>query len=97
VAGRFPLYTDADVRGPLIKALRKLGWDIVRAVDTYPEKTVDPVHFERAVEMGRVLVSHDEGQQLRAVSWHAEGRALPGLITWRQDIYNLMSPGGISL
>jgi len=61
VAGRFPIYTDADVRGPLIKALRKLGWDIVRAIDLYPEKTVDPVHFERAVEMGRVLVSNDEG------------------------------------
>jgi hypothetical protein len=31
VAARFPLYTDADVRGPLIKALKKAGWDVVRA------------------------------------------------------------------
>jgi len=96
VAGRFPIYTDADVRGPLIKALRKLGWDIVRAIDLYPEKTVDPVHFERAVEMGRVLVSNDEGQQLRAVTWHAEGRTFPGLITWRQEMYKLMTYGELA-
>ena len=33
MAGRFPLYADADVRGPLIKALRNAGWDVVRAID----------------------------------------------------------------
>ena len=45
-AGRFPLYTDADVKGPLVKALVSRGWDIVRAVDVHPEKTNDPIHFE---------------------------------------------------
>jgi hypothetical protein len=41
---------------------------MVRAVDPYPERTADLGHFERTVEMGRALVSNDEGQQLRAVS-----------------------------
>ena len=27
VAGRFPIYADADVRGPPIKALKKAGWE----------------------------------------------------------------------
>ena len=31
MAGRFPLYADADVRGPFIKALKNAGWDVVRA------------------------------------------------------------------
>ena len=36
MAGRFPLYTDADVHGPLILALRPRGWDLIRAIDLYP-------------------------------------------------------------
>jgi hypothetical protein len=56
VSRRFPLYTDADIRGPLIKQLKKAGWEIVRAVDEYPQRTADAIHFERAVELGRVLV-----------------------------------------
>jgi hypothetical protein len=30
VAGRFPLFTDIDVDGPLIKGLIRKGWDVVR-------------------------------------------------------------------
>jgi len=62
VAGRFPLYTDADVRGPLIKALKSAAWDIARAIDEMVEGTSDPPHFERAVKLGRVLVTNDAGQ-----------------------------------
>jgi hypothetical protein len=63
VAGRFPIYADADVRGPLIKALTKAGWDVVRAIDLYPERSSDLTHFERAVAMGRILVTNDEDQE----------------------------------
>lgn len=38
MAGRFPLYTDADVRGQLIKGLKKLGWDVLRAIEAFPER-----------------------------------------------------------
>jgi len=51
VAARFPLYTDADVHGPLVKALKRAGWDVVRAIDELPEGEEDPPHFERAVEL----------------------------------------------
>ena len=63
MAGRFPLYADADVRGPFIKALKNAGWDVVRAIDELIEGTDDPPHFERAVEQGRVLVSNDSDQE----------------------------------
>jgi hypothetical protein len=46
VAG-FPLYTDNDVDGDLVKALRHAGWDVVRGVDTLPEDALDPKHFEK--------------------------------------------------
>jgi hypothetical protein len=53
VAGRFPLYTDADVHGPLILALRRQGWDLIRAIDLYPPGTPDAVRFERAARDNR--------------------------------------------
>ena len=63
MAGRLPLYADADVRGPFIKALKNAGWDIVRAIDELIEGTEDPPHFERAEEQVRSLVSNDADQE----------------------------------
>jgi hypothetical protein len=74
VAGRFPLYTDADVRGPLIKALRSAGWDIARAIDEMVEGAKDP-------------------QEARAQQWHEAKRNFPGLIVWRQAVYDQMTYG----
>lgn len=84
MAGRFPLYTDADICGPLIDALIKQGWDVLRAVDAFPEGTADRTHFERAAQEGRALVAHDVHQRQIALEWIRAGRAFPGLITWRQ-------------
>jgi len=30
------------------------------------------------------------------VIWHAEGRTFPGLITWRQEMYKLMTYGELA-
>lgn len=95
MTGRFSLYTDADVRGPLIKALQNCGWDVLRAIDAFPEKTPDYTHFERAVTLGRVLVSNDEDQEVIADQWYREGRSFPGVIAWRQRVYDLMTYGEI--
>lgn len=95
MAGRFPLYTDADVRGPLIKALKNAGWDILRAIDAFPERTLDLPHFERAAALGRVLVANDEDHEVRADQWYRTGRPFPGLITWRQKVYDQMTYGEI--
>jgi predicted nuclease of predicted toxin-antitoxin system len=80
VAGRFPLYTDADVHGPLILALRRRGWDVIRAIDLYPPGTADVVHFERAARENRVLISNDQDMANR---WLADGRPFRGLIIAR--------------
>jgi hypothetical protein len=39
VAGREALFADACVNGHLVEALVLRGWDVVRAIDVYPEKT----------------------------------------------------------
>jgi len=85
VAGRFPLYTDADVHGPLILALRGRGWDVVRAIDLYPQGTADAVHFEHAARENRVLISNDQDMEGIANRWLAEGRPFRGLILWPQE------------
>ena len=69
MAGRFPLYTDADVHGPLILALRPRGWDLIRAIDLYPPGTADAVHFDRAARENRVLISNDQDMEVIANRW----------------------------
>lgn len=93
MAGRFPLYTDADVHGPLIATLGADGWDVVRAVDLYPQGTSDAVHFERAANQNRVLVSNDQNMEVIASRWLAEGRPFRGLILWPQEHYKRMGYG----
>lgn len=91
MAGRFPLYTDADVHGPLVDALIRRGWDVVRAIDTFPEGTDDPPHFEEAVRLGRVMVANDSDMKALAERWLDESRAFPGLVWWPRKQYARMS------
>ena len=74
MAGRFPLYTDADVHGPIVTGLIDRGWDVLRAVDAHPQGTDDEVHFETAAKLGRVLVANDKDQLLIALRWIEEVR-----------------------
>jgi hypothetical protein len=53
--------TDACVNGHLVDALVQRGWDVIRAIDVYPERTPDPVVFERAAQEGRVLSATTKG------------------------------------
>lgn len=87
MAGGFPLYTDADVHGPLIVALRERGRILVRAIDLYPQGTADAVHFARAAKENCVLLSNDQGMEFIANRWLAEGRPFRGLILWPQEHY----------
>ena len=93
MAGRFQLYTDTDVDGPVVKALIRAEWNIERGIDAHPERTLDQVHFEHAASAGRVLVSNDFDMKLLAENWFVEGRPFPGLVWWHRRHYKTMSPG----
>ena len=95
MAGRFPLYTDNDVDGDLVKALRRTGWDLVRGVDTLPEDALDPKHFETAAELGRVFVTNDQPSIETAHQWLKEGRRFKGVVTWPQAHYKRMTIGDL--
>ncbi len=91
--GRFSLYADADVDGPVVKALMHASWDVLRAVDVFPEKTTDAPHFERATALDRVLVSNDRDMLELAYRWLEQGRRFRGLIWWHRNRYRELSPG----
>ena len=93
MADRFPLYTDADVDGRVVKALRSAGWDTVRGVDVYAERTPDHIHFTRAASERRVLISNDIDMKAIAEAWFLEGKSFPGLVWWPRSHYAAMSPG----
>jgi len=95
VAGSFPLYTDNDVLGAFVKALRRAGRDIVRGVDILPKNAPDPDHFAKAVELGRVLVTNDQPLVDVAHQWLEEGRRFKGMITWPREHYKRMSIGDL--
>jgi len=92
VAHGFPLFTDADIRGPLIRGLRERGWDILRAVDASPQGTLDEVHFEHAANNMRCLVTCDSGVQRLAHQWLEQGRWFR-MITWQQKLQHRISDG----
>jgi hypothetical protein len=93
VAGRFPLYTDTDVDGRVVKALLQAGWDVVRGIEAHPERTLDEIHFAHAARAGRVLVSNDFDMKAIADRWVAEGKSFSGLVWWHRRHYGAMTPG----
>ena len=95
MAGRFPVYTDADIHGPVVEALVRRGWDVLRAVDRFRQGTDDLVHFEEAVRLHRVLVSNDSDMMALAEEWLAGGRLFPGLGWWPRKRYARMSASDI--
>lgn len=85
MAGRFPLFTDENVGGPLIHGLRERGWDVVRAIDVFGEETDDDVLFAWAAEMQRVFVTDDRPAEAVAIRWLDEGRPFRGMIRCPQQ------------
>lgn len=96
MAGRFRIYTDADIHGPLVQALKRRSWDLVRAVDAHPEGQDDRTHFEHAAKEGRVLVSNDVDQIRIAQEWIIAGRSFAGLVTWPKAAERHVAPGEIA-
>lgn len=78
--GRFPIFTDENVDGSLIRALIARGWDVMRAVDVFGERTDDAVLFDYAAEHGRVFVTGDRPVEAIAIRWLREGRSYRGMI-----------------
>jgi hypothetical protein len=97
VAGRLPVLTDACVNDHFVQALRSRGWDVVRAIDLYPEKTKDEILFERAARDDRVFVTNDRPAEAIAIKWLEQGRRFRGMVAWPVETYEHRSIGELAL
>jgi hypothetical protein len=95
LAGRFPVLCDACVNEHLIRALLARGWDVVRAIDLYPERTKDEVLFERSAKDNRVFVTNDRPAEAIAIRWLQEGLPFRGMVAWPVDAYERRGIGGL--
>jgi hypothetical protein len=57
VSGRFPLITDENITGPLVQGLRARGWDVVRTIEVFGQRSVDEPILIWAVEHGRAVAA----------------------------------------
>jgi NAD(P)-dependent dehydrogenase (short-subunit alcohol dehydrogenase family) len=87
VPGRFPLFTDENVDGPIIRGLRQRGWDVQHATKELGEKTKDAPIFHLAASLDRVFVSTDKDMLKLAKSWLAAGR--PFRIPGHEDLVKI--------
>jgi hypothetical protein len=93
VAG-FRLFTDNHTRQPIVKALRDRGWDTMRAIDVFPEKTPDAFLFAHAADQGRAFATCDEGVHVIAMQWLQAGRAFR-MVFWKHAHHARMSDGDL--
>lgn len=87
-----PLFTDNHTRQQIVKALRDRGWDAVRAIDVFPEKTPDDVLFAYAAEQGRAFATCDEDIHALAMEWIKAGRPFR-MVFWKHKHHERMSDG----
>lgn len=95
MARGFAVMTDNHVQQAVVDGLQRAGWDVVRSIDVFPERTPDPMLFERAAEEGRVFVTNDEDLLAIAAAWLEARRSFPGLVYWHEDDYAAMTTGEI--
>jgi len=93
LAAGFPLFTDNHVRQQIVLGLRSRGWDVLRAIDVFVERTDDEVLFAYSAEHGRVFVSSDEPAQEIPKRWLREGRAFRGMVCWPQRHHQRLTDG----
>lgn len=95
MARGFAVFTDNHVQEAVVDGLPAAGWDVVRAIDAFPERAADAVLLEHAAKEGRVLVTNDEDLLAIAATWLGAGRLFPGLVYWHEDDYATMTMGDI--
>jgi predicted nuclease of predicted toxin-antitoxin system len=80
---RFPIFTDENVDGPIVRGLRQRGWNVEHADETFGRGTKDAPLFEHAAQSGRVFVSTDHDILPIADEWLRTGRPFR-MIWWKQ-------------
>lgn len=73
------LYVDECVDARIIAGLRRRGVDLVTAGEQGLLSASDPQQIERAIALGRTLVTADQDFLVIVSDMHARGAPFPGL------------------
>lgn len=79
------LYTDENVRGPVVRQLRNRDVDLLRAQDDIPPGTPDHEVLDRASKLGRVLYTEDDDLLEEAAERQRTGVAFAGVVYSHQE------------
>ena len=82
-------YMDHNIPAALTNGLRRYDIDVLTAFEDGFDKAQDPSVFDRAQELGRVLVTHDRGFLGMAASWQRQCREFAGLVFAHQSGFNV--------
>jgi hypothetical protein len=95
MAGQFPLLVDEHVPWPLVLALQRRGWIVVRVVDLtlLGQGSDDTQVFDYALEYGYVILSSDERALWRPKKYREQGDPFPGMVCWPQRHRSRMTIG----
>jgi hypothetical protein len=74
-----PLYMDVHVPGAITRQLRRRGVDVLTAQEDGHDTVVDDDVLARAIELGRLLFTHDVRFRVLAEDWQRQGREFAGL------------------
>jgi hypothetical protein len=81
------LYMDHHVHRAITEGLRRRGIDVVTAWEDGTEEQEDEYLLERAVELGRILVTQDQDFLGIAMNWQKSNRNFPGMVyAIQQDV-----------
>lgn len=90
---RFPIFTDNHVRQQLVDGLVLRGWDVQRAIDVFPEETLDTILFRYAADQGRVFATNDDPLRVIADDWLTHGTPFKGLVIWKLSLHRRLREG----
>ncbi|MBW3540397.1 MAG: DUF5615 family PIN-like protein [Planctomycetes bacterium] len=82
-------YFDVNVHGAAATQLRSRGIDVLRAQDDGQDQARDPDLLDRAVHLGRILVTFDRDFLAEARRRQTAGRIFPGIVYGHQDFVSV--------
>ena len=83
------LYADEHVPLAVIRALQRDGHDVARASEKFPAGTPDDVHFARAMQEERVVLTQDSDFLRLSARVLTDGGHHSGLAYWPQSVYSI--------
>lgn len=82
-------YFDHNIRAALARGLRQRSVDVLTAFEDARSTTDDDTLFDRAQELSRVFLTHDQGFLTMASRWQKQQISFVGLVFAQQQAFRV--------